>query len=179
MHSIRCHGWPPQLHLELLPRLGGACTNSISIIREEITCGVPQGSVLGPLLWNVTFDNILKEDAPPCVSIICYTDDTQVITTEDDISVLEQKTSTALVAMTCWVKSAGLSLVATKMKVVLFTHYWQFSPPPFCLKGEEIRLYTSLKYLLLCFDGKLTFKDHVKWTAGKAGRIIMSISWLM
>ncbi len=41
---------------------------------------MPQGSVLGPLLWNITFDNILKEEVPPVVSVICYTDDTLVVT---------------------------------------------------------------------------------------------------
>ncbi len=34
-------------------------------IRKEMTCGVPQGSVLGLLLWNIAFDNILKEEVLP------------------------------------------------------------------------------------------------------------------
>ncbi len=45
-------------------------------VRKEMTCGVPQGSVLEPLLWNIAFDDILKEEVPPGVNVICYTDDT-------------------------------------------------------------------------------------------------------
>ncbi len=39
--------------------------------RKVMTCSVPQGSVLGPLLWNIAFDDILNKGVPPSVSIIC------------------------------------------------------------------------------------------------------------
>ncbi len=42
-----------------------------------------------------------------------------------------------------------------------------------------MRLCTALKHLGLWFDGMLTFKEHAKWTAAKAERIVASISWLM
>ncbi len=35
-----------------------------SMIRKGMACDVPQGSLLGPLLWITAFDNILKEDVP-------------------------------------------------------------------------------------------------------------------
>ncbi len=61
------------------------------VVRKEMACGVLQGSVLGPLLWNITFDNILKEEVSLRVSIICYAKDTLVVTAEDDIPMLEWK----------------------------------------------------------------------------------------
>ncbi len=111
------------------------------MVRKEMTCGVPQGSVLGFLPWNITFDDILKEAVLLGVSIICYADNPLVVTVEDDIPMLEWKVNTTLKAMTRWIESAKLSLAVTKTEVVLFTY------PSFRLKGEQIRLCTTLKYL--------------------------------
>ncbi len=77
-------------------------------------CGVPQESIPGYLLCNIAFDAILKEEVSsvvsiPRVSIVYYTDNTLVVTAEDDISTLGQKVNTTREAMTHWIESAGLS----------------------------------------------------------------------
>ncbi len=66
------------------------------IIRKEMTRDVPQGSVLVPLLWNIAFEDILKEDISLRVSIICYADDTLVVTAEGDIPMIDWKVNTIL-----------------------------------------------------------------------------------
>ncbi len=73
---------------------------AMGMVRKEMTCGVPQGSILGPRLWNIALDNVLKEEVPPVVSIICYANDNQVVTAKDDIPMLDWKLNTALEAMT-------------------------------------------------------------------------------
>ncbi len=103
------------------------------MVRKEITCRVPQGSVLGSLIWNIGYDDNLKEEVPPWVSmIICYTDDTLAVTAENDIPMLERKVNTILQVATHWIVS-----VTTKMEAVVFTRNRRFIPPSFCLKGSR------------------------------------------
>lgn len=46
------------------------------ICMYRVTRGVPQGSVLGPYLWNISYDFILRMDLPENCDIICFADDT-------------------------------------------------------------------------------------------------------
>ncbi len=107
------------------------------MVRKEMMCGVPQESVLGPLLWNIAFDNILKEEVLPGVYVICL-----VVMAENDIPTLERRVNTALEAMTRWIESAGLNLATTKTEVVLFTCRCRFSPPLLPKGGADKTLYS-------------------------------------
>lgn len=49
--------------------------------RRRIGCGVPQGSVLGPLLWDFAYDRVLCLPLPRSCHAICYADDTLVVVT--------------------------------------------------------------------------------------------------
>ena len=42
-------------------------------------CEVPQGSVLGPLLWNIVYDAVLRSPMLPDSALACYADDTLVL----------------------------------------------------------------------------------------------------
>ena len=39
-----------------------------------MSCGVPQESVLGPPLWNIGYNLVLRADLPICVFVVCYAD---------------------------------------------------------------------------------------------------------
>ncbi len=66
-----------------------------------------------------------------------------VVIAEDDIPMLGWMVNTALKAMSCWIESVGLSLVAMKVEVMLFTHHCWFNPHSFRLKGGgDIVLYS-------------------------------------
>lgn len=47
----------------------------------DITCGVSQGSVLGPTLWNLYYDEVLKIRVPKQVTSVGYANDLSVVIT--------------------------------------------------------------------------------------------------
>jgi hypothetical protein len=52
--------------------------------KRGVYCSVPQRSVLGPLLWDIGYDVVLRTKLPPGSSVVCYTDDTLVLTRGDN-----------------------------------------------------------------------------------------------
>jgi hypothetical protein len=47
--------------------------------RKPVECGVPQGLVLGPILWITTYDSVLRCPMSPGTDMVCYADDTLVL----------------------------------------------------------------------------------------------------
>lgn len=55
-------------------------TNSpTGVMDVPITGGVPQGSVVGPLLWNITYNSVLKTALPEGAELVSFADDTLVV----------------------------------------------------------------------------------------------------
>ena len=49
---------------------------------NKITSGAAQGSILGPELWNITYDEFLKIDMPPDTHLVGYADDIAAVIAE-------------------------------------------------------------------------------------------------
>ena len=79
-------------------------------LKEEMTCGAPQGRQVGPLVWNVMYGDFLRMDLPAGTSIVGFVDDALVVCTADDVGILELRINESLSRAKRWLDSRGLKM---------------------------------------------------------------------
>ena len=86
---------------------------------ETVTCGVPQGSILGPLLFLLFINDLplyMKN-----VSADLYADDTTLYDIQTSLEMIEQNLQTGLNQLHVWCRNNGMVLNSSKTKVMLVT----------------------------------------------------------
>ena len=84
----------------------------------EITCGVPQGSILGPLLFLIYVNDFYK--ASNTLNEVMFADDTNLFLSHKDLNTLFLNMNTELHKVSTWFKSNKLSLNIDKTKWSIF-----------------------------------------------------------
>lgn len=88
---------------------------------RSMEAGVPQGSVLGPILWNIAFDSALElADDDKKSHIICYADDTLIIETERNLFQLRLRASVVATRVVNEIGRLGLSVATEKSEAMIF-----------------------------------------------------------
>lgn len=82
--------------------------------------GVPHGSVLGPILWNIFYDQVLTLELPRNCNTIAYADDLVLIVKERKKDLLEYKTEEAIRRIHNWMTENKLKLAPEKTEAINF-----------------------------------------------------------
>ena len=131
--------------------------NNSDSLQRDITYGVPQGSILGPLLFIIYIN-----DLPFCVEhckTILFADDTTIYKTGKQVNNIYEDMNKELQILADWFRANKLSLNISKTKCMLFCR----SPPP---ENEEIILTmyntaNEVQFLGLHIDEKLDWHEHI------------------
>lgn len=140
--------------------------------RQIIRIGVPQGTVLGPLLFITYIDSLLKQDIGG--TIVSYADDTTIIFDGVDWEETRKKTIRGLEIVKNWLETYKLTLNLNK------THYIAFSltianRPNFShinIDGSQIHEVSETKYLGIIIDQFLKWHPHIDYLSGNICRLI-------
>lgn len=146
---------------------------------REVHSGVPQGSVLGPTLWNLLYDGVLRLRLPKGVNLVGFADDLALVVTarrEGEVSNIGNR---ALRMVTRWMQQSHLSIAPEKTEAIVLTKARKLAPITFDVMGTEIEPKAAVKYLGVWLDTKLTFAEHVGRTANKAGELTAALGRLM
>ena len=137
----------------------------------KVTGGVPQGSVLGPTLWNAMYDGVLRLELPEEATIVGYADDIALVVVDKRLSLLEAKCNDAIARVQWWLNNAGLELAAQKTAAVLISARKKKETMRIMIGDHEILSQESIKYLGLTIDSRLSYKHHPLAVSDKAEKI--------
>ncbi len=124
---------------------------------SPVTSGVPQGTVLGPLLFLVYIN-----DLPECVrSTAClFADDCllyQIISTTTDAMALQQDLNNLLQWEDDWL----MAFNPDKCEVLCVTNKRKITPATYNIRGHQLKQVESARYLGVDIDSRLTFNRHI------------------
>ncbi|KAF0757505.1 Uncharacterized protein FWK35_00017152 [Aphis craccivora] len=146
---------------------------------RPVTCGVPQGSVLGPTLWNVAYDSLLSLAVPSGVQLVGFADDLAVVGRAASAMLLEQRVNKVLTDIDNWMSSHGLELAHQKSEALMLTKRLAYTPPRLTIGGHAIAIKQDIRYLGVRLDTRMTFVSHVRNAADKAIKSATALSRLM
>ncbi|GFT42918.1 probable RNA-directed DNA polymerase from transposon X-element [Trichonephila clavipes] len=136
-----------------------------------INCGVAQGSLLGPLLFNLYINDIPEYSL---TKLNMYADDTAVHTTFKRITSVTFALNKHLKLLEKYYDRWKISINVEKSAAVLFTNKRKIPPPP-KMYNTIIPWSQSTKYLGITFDKNLTWKTHIQNTRQKFRKIMFKL----
>ena len=145
--------------------------NCVKSDNENITCGVPQGSILGPLFFLLYINDL--PNVSKLLSTIMFADDTNMFLEHHDIKYLESVINIEIVKIVEWLNVNKLSLNVKKTHAILFTKHRNICSEPMLnvyIGKDIVQTVTKTTFLGVVIDYKLTWKEHIHKLCNKISK---------
>ena len=149
-------------------------TQYVSINEENsnimsVSMGVPQGSVIGPVLFLVYINDMSCSSS---LDFIHFADDTTIVASEATEGSLFAKVNMELSCIDKWLSVNRLSLNIKKTKYMIITHKTFLNNYKIRIRRKKIKRTNCIKFLGIQMDDKLNFDSHAIYICGKVARAV-------
>ena len=145
--------------------------NGVESERQDLVCGVPQGSVLGPLLFIIYINDL--PNSLKVTSAIMFADDSTIYKSHSNLRELFSVANTDLALLSEWFKSNKLLLNPSKTKYILF-HHARKTPNTEGLElqinNETLQRTHTAKFLGIYIDDNWKWNNHIDHILTKVAR---------
>ena len=145
----------------------------------DVTSGVAQGSILGPDLWNVFYDGLLRLEMPPESRLIGYADDVAALVSGLTVEHAQLRLGVLMRRVLGWMDARGLSIAPEKTGVVILTKRRIPRIRTISVGDALIESKPCVKYLGVLLDSRMSFSEHVREAANRAATRVSALSRLM
>ena len=145
---------------------------------KQISYGVPQGSILGPLLFLLFINDLPLYTSNVFTDL--YADDTTLYDVQDSMEQIDNNLQSSLNNLQIWCRNNGMILNSSKTKVMLVTTYQKRQRLTndhldLTYNKESLNMISNDKILGVFVDNNLTWSNHIKHLTKK----IASSIWLL
>ena len=133
--------------------------------------GVPQGSILGPLLFIIYINDI--PEISSFAKFILYADDANIILTAASIDEIGKQLEMLIDNLVKWVNSNGLALNLKKTKYMIFSRTDNIElQTPLVISNIPIERKCEVRFLGVIIDETLNWTRHIKTVSSKMARYV-------
>lgn len=154
------------------------CNETLSSFKA-INFGVPQGSILGPLLFLIYINDL--PNVSSILHFILFADDSNVFISHKSYENVHQLLNNELVSVSDWFKANKLSLNLNKTNYIVFSSHRkpvQHQKGTVLIDNTVIPEVTSVKFLGVFIDQHITWNDHINHISLKIAKNVGIISRL-
>jgi retron-type reverse transcriptase len=144
--------------------------NGFQSSSNEIKCGVPQGSILGPLFFLLYINDICNVSS--ILNFILFADDTNLFLSHNDLSFMRNTINSELLKLSEWFKANKLSINVQKSSYMIFKTRQKRYIPEFSIEinNTKIKRVNEVVFLGVVLDENLSWKPHISHISRKISK---------